>query len=199
MADSTADEPNNVSALDTSDRSRPISLPGTAEVYPATVEFNDMSLVPDRDLFGRDLWFDLNAVKQGGIIQRYVYSDGVLPGYTSFSAMKTQTWSMRFCCRNDDLRFQWQASLIDARKAFARQAYNSINCLLLFREVPNKYHVDAILYRTFGEVPYVEYLEVVTAIQPNHCRQHILNSSPGVIVVNQAIVFGRAQIFAEFR
>lgn len=113
--------------------------------------------------------------------------------------METQTWRMQFCCRDDDLRLRGRSNVADARKQFARQVYKGINRLLTFQEVPGNYRVDAILYRTFGEVPYVERLEAVTANQLARWRQRIINSPTGVIVTNRAIMFDRAQIVAEFR
>lgn len=112
---------------------------------------------------------------------------------------ENQTWRTQFCCRNAALRLQERASLIGARNAFARQAYNGVNCLLRFHEIPNDYHVDAVVYYTFGEVHYIQRHEEVTASLLVRWRQCIPNLSAGVVIADQAIMFDRKQLIAEFR
>ena len=142
-----------------------VLLPGTNKVYPAPVQFDDLTPSGNYHLFGRAPWFDSAALDDGTIIQRYVYGGGYLPGGVPYSALRTEAWRRQFSCYDSDLKLGHNQTVASARELFAQRAYLGLARILTFQVIPDDFHVDMFLYRTFGEVPYVDRLEAVTNAQ----------------------------------
>lgn len=185
---------------DESDDSRDleVGLPGTDKVYPAPSRYDNVGPFQDIAIYGRAPWFDLDALEAGNIVELYA-DDGWLPGDIPLEATNSSTWRMQYAIRDGDLRRTGRSSIDDARENFARQAYKGLRRMLTTRMVSSDLQVDAIFYRTRGEVDYVDRLEGVTGQQLNRWRQKMVTSPNGVVVTNRAIFWDRAQIIAEFR
>ena len=171
------------------DRNTSICLPGFTKVYPAPIAFDDSPPSNNYQLYSLAPWLDRAEIDSGTILQHYVSNDGFLPGFIPAAATRTETWHRQFSCYDEDLRLGPSESVESARRLFAQRAYRGIHRILTYTPIPVTFQVDNFLYRTIGEVDYVELLEEVTDAQPAHWRQSLFNAPDGVVVSNDAMIF----------
>ena len=178
------------------ERSEPVSIDGLVRIYPAPVEFDDLD-PEDRSfntisLLAKAPWFHRQAVLHGGVCERYADERGMLPGDIPLSALGTWSWINHFCCEDGDLRKKGDKSTFRLRMEFVRSALAGLDRIGTFRIVPPEMNVDLFLYRTYGEVGYVERLHAIP--------DDLLTQWRDVLMVDdRAYLLGKPALRIEFR
>ena len=172
-------------------RRQPVYLAAKNKYYPAPVAYDDAGPFDNSTLYGQAPWFDMDAVLAGHIIPRYEYQD-FLPGGIPLSAMATESWRRQYCCYDSDLRVGHGRTLAGVRTDFAKAAYAGLNRFLTFTPIPDHIRADLFLYRTQGEIEYVNSLHRVSSEMLEGWRGHLM-------VSNDAMMFTKPCLRAEFR
>ena len=166
-------------------------LASAGKTYPAPVAYDDCGPYDDPALYGAAPWFDKTAVLDGTIVPRYA-SNGFLPGGIPLSAMGTESWRRQFCCYDNDLRVGHGRTVAGVRVDFAKAAYAGLNRFLTFTPLPEDLRADAFLYRTQGEIEYVNNIDRISAALLEGWRGELM-------VSNRAMLFTKPCVKAEFR
>jgi hypothetical protein len=158
--------------------------------FPAPSRYDDDDWFDKPELLGWAPWFNTAALNQGDIVPRYAWN-GWLPGGVPLAVTETWAWRNQFACYDADLFIGHNRTLRGVRCDFAIEAQSGFDRLKTY--IPcNPDRSGMFLVRTRGEVDYLEHLD---AIDPN-----VIEGWRGQnIVSNDAWVWPRAQIVAEFR
>ena len=177
-------------------RTEPVTVPGLTRTYPAPSEFDDID-VRDRSrttitLFAKAPWFHRAAVLHGGVCDRYADERGMLPGEIHLSALTSFAWLEHFCCNYGDLRPKGDKENEDLQYDFVRSALAGLDRLGTFRRIAPEMGMDLFVYRTYGEIGYVERVNGISAA--------LLESWRGLFgVEDAAYLLGKPQLCIEFR
>ena len=162
-------------------------------VFPAPDRYDGEDWWSDDGLVASAPWFDIDAINHGDIVRRYVRPNGDLPGKLPLSAVNTWCWRNQFVPRNDDLVTDGSSvsALEAARAAFIRRSFRGCERISTLEPV-DPAHSGMFLYRTFGEM---DYLEALNGITP----ELIASWRGQELCHDDAWVWTKPQLKAEFR
>ena len=191
--------PVNMSeVLDETDRDTAVVIASLNKTFPAPSEYDDLRIQNRNDatvrVFGQAPWFDRDAVEAAdNHMERYLDSSGShLPGAIHVSSLQTFAWQRQFCIRDNELRVPVQRTLAGIRADFARSANGGLCRLFEVDTIPATMNVDMFVYRTRGEVDYVQALSEIPVATIEGWRGRMM-------VTQQALCFTKPQLRVEFR
>ena len=108
------------------------------------------------------------------------------------SALDTFAWQRQFCYNDEDLIPKTGRTMEGLRRDFVCSALSGLDRLWTYEPVPGEYNMDMFVYRTQGEVKYVERLNGIPA--------HLLESWCGKFDVDdRAFCYTKPQLAVGFR
>lgn len=145
------------------DRDTPVVVPSINRSFPAPSEYDSLdtqhSDPTTMKTLGLSPWFDKAAVKaDGDHFSRYCDENGFLPGQIHVDCLSSWCWQRIFCAHNTELSVPNNRLPTSIREDFVEACYNGLNRLFRVDPIPENISVDMFVYRTRGEIPYVENL-----------------------------------------
>ena len=144
-------------------RNQPVQVFELDRTYPPACEYDGLDPRAD-DRFSlktwsRAPWLDYEAVVAGGDhFMRYVDAQGFLPGQLHVDCLTRWSWRRQYCVRDQDLLRRGEQLPSTLREEFARLALKGMFHLLCVDPIPAALDVDAFVYRTRADAPFVEAL-----------------------------------------
>lgn len=178
------------------DRSLEIFVPRVGKHFPAPDRFDEADwserATSNLELWGRAPWFDSAVLDEEWLMQSYVDEHDMLPGNIPLSALGSEVWRRCYSVADDELHVPAGRTLSGVRGEFAYAVYNGIDRLLTFEEIPADARMDLFVYRTRGEMSYVDALQQLSPA--------LVESWRGKCEPDQrAVLMDRPQLRREFR
>lgn len=158
--------------------------------FPAPSRYDNAAWLENDVLAGNAPWFQHEALGCNGVVDRYAV-DGALPGEIPLEATRSWSWFHQFSCRASDLFVPTGSTLERARAKFARMSQKGLERLRTMDLIPSDWS-GMFVYRTLGEVDYLEALNAISSDK--------LSSWRGAgIVADDAWVWTKPQLVVDFR
>ncbi len=184
-----------------------------ARYYPGPAAYDEVDVFATDEttihVLTRAPWFDKEAIffardriadaenGAGDVVpadvdefHRYLNARGCLPGDLPRSALDTWIWRQMFSVRDSDLR-QDDLSLVASRQAFVGACMRGLRRLLTRDEMEEEVS-DLFVYRTRGEMSYVEALNELS-------EEQLAAWSDGEYGSDDALLFTRPLLSRKFR
>lgn len=139
-----------------------ITCPALDRTFPALEAFYDVHVSQASELFGQAPFFDRDALKVGGIVERYAMDD-LFPGGDPLLATFSPFWLPGFACRSSNLYFVLRTGggVLDEFFKVAMDGFNHLRTYTFIHEGCS----GSFVYRTHGEFKHLESLNAIPAIR----------------------------------
>ena len=184
-------------ADDEVDRTARVTVESLNKSFRAPQEFDDLDIQSnDRStlkVVGLAPWFHKPAVQAAdNHLEYYTDPSGYLPDQIHLGCTQAWTWQRVFCARDNDLYVSSDRLPSSIREDFNWLCYVGLRRLFCIEPIPSSVGVDLFVYRTRGEIPYVQALVSIPLATIEGWR--------GVTGVRQAaICFAKPLLRIEFR
>lgn len=178
------------------DRNHAIYVPALRFHFPAPALFDEADPTgSDQDnklLWGSAPWYNRDALNVVGLMEHYVGDDDYLPNGIPLGSIRSWCWRHQFSVRAADLKIPYGRTLESVRGDFALAVNNGLNRLRSTVLIEPELGVDMFVYRTQGEVAYVDSLNELTA-------ETIEGWRDSEDVDQRALLMDRPQMRVDFR